>query len=368
MKKRVALTFSGLILAIAGLMLSVLFLPSNTTITALASDKPYAESAGIAPLSAQSNGTFLDFRSGLSGHNSHLDFMSKAFQHNRYNFVYRGGYEIANLRGYRHSTTLRGQSTAITNRRYISSTAGLTIFASGQGGNYTQWTHDNHFDPNSLLERLRRQSGGNVYQARANFTFFTDNPLSVSFAHDRARFTLRRLEIASCGTRYAPRVVDNITDFTRHNIILWDTACGTTRYHDYLYNQLNAVLTQILYDYLLHNGSVPLLNMVSHSTGGVLNMMWANKHPHNVHSLFSFGGPFNGTPMGSALYLDRDHPSIAEFGDMMGPALDAIRSLSGFENMNPARHDALRVGWANAVNTNPNIRLHAIYAQQQMHM
>jgi len=124
MKKRVALTFSGLILAIAGLMLSVLFLPSNTTVTALASDKPYAERfAGIVPLSAQSNGTFLDFRSGVSGHNPHLDFMSKDFQHDTYNnydnFVYRGGYEVANLRGSRHSTTLRGQSTAITNRRYI---------------------------------------------------------------------------------------------------------------------------------------------------------------------------------------------------------------------------------------------------------
>jgi len=227
-----------------------------------------------------------------------------------------------------------------------------------------------------------RRGSANVYVARANI-FDVDfirvlddagrhisndySEFSINLT-GHAGFTLRRLVFDANGRYEDPEPVSHIRDFTRHNIILWESPCGTNRYHDYLYNQLNAVLTQILYDYLVHNGRVPLLNMVSHSTGGVLNMMWANRHPFNVHSLFSFGGPFDGTPMGNALYQDRHHPTIAGFGDMMGPALAAIRTLSGFDNMNPARHLVLRDDWQDAVNWNPNLRLHAIYAQQQMHM
>ena len=361
MKKRVVITFGGIILAIMGLMLSVMFLPSNTPI--------------VQASASSYNGTFLNFRSATVGV---PNVISKTFQHNSANFVYRSGNEIANLSGQIHGATLGTQNQAITNTGRISPTAGLTVFASGQGGNHRQWTggrftavEDEYdfwintadIDQNSLLERLRSQSGGNVYIAQATFFNFTPTvfPLDVHVLDNTATFTLYKLNIGING-RYEKRTVPRITDFTRHNIILWESRCNTTRYHDYLYNQLNAVLTQILYDYLYHVGQVPLLNMVSHSTGGVLNMMWANKHPHNVHSLFSFGGPFNGTPTGNAFYAD----GLGSLAGDLGQAFDAIMSLSGMDNMNTARHTALRDSWENAVALNPNLRLHAIGALQCM--
>ena len=235
-KKRLAITFGGILLVIAGLMLSVLFLPSNAiTAQASTSDKYYEGSfAGISPLAGPlpDSGTFVSFRAGLSGRNSHLEFLSKEFQHNRQNFMYTGGYVIANLINARHDKTLLYQNRAIRNRANISSAVGLTVFASGQGGDATQWTGEdlvrvggfyvNHayIDYNSLLEQLRQQSGGNVYIARTDFFNFTINafPLNVHVNRSDVRFALQRLNIGMNG-RYIREPVDHITDFTRHNII-----------------------------------------------------------------------------------------------------------------------------------------------------
>lgn len=60
----------------------------------------------------------------------------------------------------------------------------------------------------------------------------------------------------------------------------------------------------ISYDYLQATGAIPLINMISHSTGGVWNMMWANQHPHNVHSMYAIAAPFSGSDTGTAIRND----------------------------------------------------------------
>jgi len=95
----------------------------------------FAEAA-MQPFSQDDN-TFVNFRYRIrSGY--HALFWTKEVQHNSFRFVYYDRAMVSDLRDQRHNKTLREQNAAIRNAANISSTAGLTVFASGQGGNYTQ--------------------------------------------------------------------------------------------------------------------------------------------------------------------------------------------------------------------------------------
>ena len=41
--------------------------------------------------------------------------------------------------------------------------------------------------------------------------------------------------------------------------------------------------------------SLPSINLVGHSMGGLINMQYAIKHPKNVATLVSLGTPYNGS-------------------------------------------------------------------------
>ena len=70
------------------------------------------------------------------------------------------------------------------------------------------------------------------------------------------------------------------------------------------YNELEALVNGFIYKYMSlkrnennPNPKIPKINMIGHSRGGILNMLYAIQHPNIVDTLVSIGTPYNGSTM-----------------------------------------------------------------------
>lgn len=181
------------------------------------------------------------------------------------------------------------------------------------------------------------------------------------FNEEQNRALILKLDKAiSTMKAYKHLVYDRVQDPTKHNIVLFSND-APSQYHNYIYNQLNIILTQISYDYLLTIGQVPKISMISHSTGGKWNMMWANQHPLNVDRLLAIAAPFNGTSLGHLLYFDWDKITTAFFG--LGYKLEGLRGSvtnpSGLNNVDEALYEELYNDWEKAVKINEKLCCYA---------
>ncbi|MDR2047161.1 MAG: alpha/beta hydrolase [Clostridiales bacterium] len=79
---------------------------------------------------------------------------------------------------------------------------------------------------------------------------------------------------------------EDFADYNKHIVILFD-AVESAGYHSEVYEELNAVLDTVSYNYLSVKGFLPKYNLVGHSRGGVVNLMYATEHPYSVENLIS---------------------------------------------------------------------------------
>ncbi len=67
------------------------------------------------------------------------------------------------------------------------------------------------------------------------------------------------------------------------------------------YNELESVVNAVIYKYMLDSDNLnicPKINMVGHSRGGLLNLLYSMEHPNVVDTLISVGTPYNGSNLG----------------------------------------------------------------------
>jgi len=311
---RLKISIIGLLIVLALCAIMLPLLAQNTTFAY----------ANVVPTRA----TFEDIRTGTLGSPSAATFRSFDFQRNSNNFTYifagqnvNSGFSIAGLvdtgpGGNRQPSTLWHQSYAIRQQRYILNTPLITVVTHGQGGRASDWSNDGvrrylYYNNNSLIERLRRESGGNVYVARSyiydfNFRWPDDYMYTTGGCPSARQDVYRRDDIVrlSTGREYARPLLslfslDNensyedvnlalrrgtnytslrhttLRDKTRHNIIVFESR-DSIQYRNFVYNELNAILTMISYDFFRSTGVIPKINMIGHSTGGIWNMMWGS--------------------------------------------------------------------------------------------
>ena len=353
---------------------------------------------------AVSQSTFADMYSNIkeSVKNSMSDddlqakFETLEFQNNTDNFDIIRANDIAKIKDLRYGVTLEEESKAIQLNREksangdfgktvgpkISEQSTLTVFTYGQGGTLAHWSNSGamnpleigetcsyynfYYDEDSMIEVLRRQSNADVYVARTPI-FYIQNS-NASFKVTKQNYDLQLYKLESTEESYknvkhgffngTKGTINKIEDMTKHNIIIFESN-DSSFYHNFVYNELNTILTQISYDYLLTIGQVPKLNMISHSTGGVWNMMWANSHPLNVDSLAAIAAPFNGTALGHYLYSDWDDMKNTALAEQLEELHDSVTCPSGIDNINKQRYHKLQENWEEAIKINPNLHCHA---------
>jgi predicted alpha/beta hydrolase family esterase len=92
--------------------------------------------------------------------------------------------------------------------------------------------------------------------------------------------------------------VEQIQNFNKHNIIIVD-ATDSYDFHHAVYEEVNAIVDALSYDFLQVNGTLPMVNLIGHSRGGVVNIMYATKHPYNVSSVYSIDTPYRSLVVGA---------------------------------------------------------------------
>ena len=231
---------------------------------------------------------------------------------------------------------------------YVNDSPAITILTPGQGSDestFSNYNDDLVYDSSSLIETLRIHAYADVYLAdmKANTndsTSFKDFDLYLCEKGD-----------AISGTNYYDYVetpVDTIRDFSKHAVIIFGQYyCN--EYHDVVYRELDSLIDSISYDYKMYTGKLPKVNLIGHSRGGLINLIYATNHPYNVSSLISMGTPYSGSAFSEITSL------ISAIG-LSG----AVNCNSGQDILNTSKQAELRNNWNTMLSNNPNANINAV--------
>lgn len=343
---------------------------------------------------------------------------------------------------------------------YVEDAPSITVLVHGQGGNASHWSNsaskslgnflnenegegipplsDDYslvYDQHSIIEKLRSKIiNANVYLAKMsvnengfeksiNFNGGGDNPL---IPYQKNRFFLTKLEYENYDTNFTFELekntnktesnpydyvksesakrkerlfVDKIEDVSQHTIIVFESA-DPNSYHRNVFKELHNVIDRVSYDILCITGRIPTVNLISHSRGGLVSMMYATgyteggavelseyvdqlsggqvegagvgeytklnqrfsknlnlsnqgeilfDHPFNVSGLYSMGTPYQGIEMVEKM------PSLANMFAGKELACD-----SGSNIIDPNVRTEIFNNWERAISKNPKLTLNPI--------
>lgn len=192
----------------------------------------------------------------------------------------------------------------------------ITVFTHGMSGNFQHWGAIykdvkgerifDHLDENSLPMQLKARYNANVYVVNSLNTYVSNESTTENLYCEiegkkyytnnetHSGFSVQRvLNDGKLDTNYIDG--DERIDFSRHTIILFNEKHFKNLEISLRYKQLHDIIDKLIYEYNDTYNFIPRINLVGHSRGGLLNMMYANEHPYNVDSVYSFGSPYNGS-------------------------------------------------------------------------
>lgn len=170
---------------------------------------------------------------------------------------------------------------------FSTDTPAITFFTHGLGGNASAWSNDFSgsvtnlyfsYDSDSIIEAMRSSlsNGINLYRAKKDRIY---PEYSISY---------------SDSTSYSNSSPLSNINFSKHVVIVPEIE-QTTREMKELYKDFEHIVDSVVNNYVRVYGTIPSINLVGHSMGGLLNMQYAINHPKNVASLVSLGTPYNGS-------------------------------------------------------------------------
>ena len=279
-----------------------------------------------------------------------------------------GGYSRNELHNFTKRTVYSNQLPAVT------------VLVHGQGGNGSHWSNfdgDFAYDELSIIEQIRAETNAEIYLAKVQKVNAECKTSDASHFHHtdsngidyyqcsvdcERTFNLEKVEMDSDTVDYTSLDVSNILDFDNHNIIIFEGSqdnsysnpkikvCGgINSSHDVAYGELELVIDSILADYKLLTGNIPKINLISHSRGGILSMMYAIDHPYNVANFISMGTPYNGSLFGKSNW-------IVDGLDLSG----AVNCPSGQDIQSEEKQKDLRTKWNDMLKNNPNANINAV--------
>lgn len=244
---------------------------------------------------------------------------------------------------------------------YSNASPKMTILIHGQGQDQTTWANDivrvnSAFQPlhnpnglntslvyesNSMIETLRRAAGqANVYVAKMKRHSVTQELYFV--LHLLTQTSPNELSL------YTKTNVTQISDASLHSIIIFDSTYEAKNdSHEVIYRELDYMIDKISYDIKVITGNTPKVNLIAHSRGGLLNVLYAYNHPFNVDSMFSMGTPYHGS-------------NLAAIAPYISSLSGAVSGNSGLDILNPAMMTMLKDKWNSAYQTNSQIKAHAL--------
>jgi alpha/beta hydrolase fold. len=276
-----------------------------------------------------------------------VDFVSEPEDDSRQNDIIISNDIFKGASFYLSNTELK---TLSQNNTLTFTSPSITVLTHGLGATSAVWSNDGLafcYKEDSLIEKLRKQNDDClVFYAEIT----ADDDLKL-FKLDEGNYLL--------GGNY----IENISydDLQKHLIVVFEGREGlytNGKGVQVPYNQqsltgayadLDILIDKLIYE-LKESGRVnlPRINLIGHSTGGLINIMYATEHPFNVASVFSIGTPYWGSNLGS----------VNNFKTIFYNNL--LNSDGGKDLQDKESQQQLRDAWSRAININPTINAYAL--------
>lgn len=209
----------------------------------------------------------------------------------------------------------------------------VTVLTHGMGGNATHWLtvdslnyvlEDNHSLPFALSTRTDRE---NEYGSPINNT----NKYIYKFGLDEATNELRLYKLTHISEQYYYFIHTDAIDpdaINGQTILIYEGNMGAdnvTITNDDAYalfeESLNTVLSGIAIN---QHGYLSQINLIGHSRGGLINLLYANDYPEVVNNLISLGTPYMGSDWANILVsfnkLLQGNSNYTAYDDMLDPS------------------------------------------------
>ena len=220
----------------------------------------------------------------------------------------------------------------------------ITILTHGLGGHPDNWSNAyngtkgsiNGFeeDPDSLIEQIKSNANGgiNLYQA---------TPSNIYEGYDSSN-------------------KKSYTDlaFDKHTVIVPDIYTYSSLKE--VYDSFHTIVDKVVEQFVNYSddGHLPKLNLIGHSMGGIINMIYTIEHPKNVSSLISLGTPYNGS------WYDNDFVQlvgISSFNDQ-----PCICGTCNHYDYKYCDLDERRNAWNEMYAENPQIKFYAFSGEMSV--
>ncbi len=114
-----------------------------------------------------------------------------------------------------------------------------------------------------------------------------DNEVDILVANNDLKYKIEDV------TQYF--IDDYSDDKIKHTIVLYETE-DAYESNDLSYKEFDEVISRVVYDIKKSNNDMlPKINLIGHSRGGLINLLYALDHPDMVNQIFSIGTPYNGS-------------------------------------------------------------------------
>jgi len=253
------------------------------------------------------------------------------------------------------SKTLAEKSSELKYNNTTGSKAVLTVLLPDLGEDASAWSSSLikkfSYDENSLPERLKADSNGDLYSAvYSNDQLYITQLNNYNYTNQydyMDNFVVMFSEYSA-----AHKII--MVSFTKLSEVYEDIAFDTA------YAETEKLINLVLYD-LKKTGVVrPTVNIIGHGRGGLLGIKYANNYPTTVNSIFNIGTPHNGSDTLQLLKTlkDKYNVNIASIESLLGG-----RNIYEYADENSELLTQLKNDWNNnTIVKNPQImhNTHAI--------
>lgn len=222
------------------------------------------------------------------------------------------------------------------NSNYVDNEVLLTVINPGLGGDIS------HFVPiyDTNGEMIKVSDKNNIVSALSECM---DNKVIIKYAK-MDYFSIR---------------IEDITQFfideyeynsSYHTIVLFETAYAYDT-NDDVYSQFDKAVSKVVNEIKENNdGLLPKVNLIGHSRGGLINLLYAMDHPDMVNQIFSMGTPYVGS---TTAKIDVEYNNC-EIGS-------GDESTAGEEDIvNEELYNSYRNRWNENYNLYKNIDVHSM--------
>lgn len=195
--------------------------------------------------------------------------------------------------------------SAMSGGAVVSDCASVTVFTHGLGGSAYDWlsrsSSQDGDSPRLDIEKNGEMGENGVYKYKNHGYLPFEFNSSVYILRGDSQFTKAILDNNGYFSYETP---DNMTiNLNEHLVVLFDHVYTSKEYESTKekYKAFEKAIDSILYKYLKATTTIPKINLVGHSLGGIINTMYAVEHPAFVSNLIGIGTPYLGSRWAKAL-------------------------------------------------------------------